>query len=64
MLEEQLRAPAPAGLRDLEDRHLKDLAGSIRQARHHQAAELASAGDKAFALVPRLLRGPVRRVLG
>ena len=63
-LEEQLHAPAPTGLAHLEDRHLEDLAGSIRKARHRQAAELASAGDKAFALVPRLLRGPVRKVLG
>jgi hypothetical protein len=25
---------------------------------------LAEAGDKAFALVPRILRGPIRRMFG
>ena len=63
-VERQLRAPAPAGLRDLDDADLRALAQAVRQARHRQAAELEAAGDKALALVPRMLRGPIRRMLG
>ena len=63
-VERQLRAPAPAGLRNLEDADLLALAEAVRQARHRQAAELEAAGDKAFALVPRILRGPIRRIVG
>ena len=63
-LEVQLGAPAPPTLEGLPDAALQDLAVSVRQARHRQAAELASAGDKALALVPRMLRAPIRRMLG
>jgi hypothetical protein len=63
-LEAQLRAPAPAGVRSLDDAHLLDLAEAITAARHNQAAELAAAGDQALSHIPRLLRGPVRRALG
>ena len=63
-VERQLRAPAPEGLRGLDDADLRALAQAVRQARHRQAAELEAAGDKALALVPRMLRGPIRRMLG
>lgn len=63
-LEAQLRGPAPAGVKRLTESQLQVLAEAIRDARHRQGAELAAAGDKALALVPRILRGPVRRVLG
>jgi hypothetical protein len=63
-LEAQLRAPAPAGLRGLDDAHLLDLAEAIGQARHQQATDLAAAGDQALSHIPRLLRVPVRRALG
>jgi hypothetical protein len=63
-LEAQLRAPAPAGVRGLDDAHLLDLAEAISEARHQQAAELAAAGDQALSHIPRLLRVPVRKAFG
>ncbi|HEX8976935.1 MAG TPA: hypothetical protein VF781_10520 [Solirubrobacteraceae bacterium] len=54
----------PAGLRSLPDVHLADLADAISQARRHQREALAAAGDRALSHVPRLLRGPIRRVVG
>jgi hypothetical protein len=63
-LEVELRASAPESLKRLSDQQLQDLASAVRDARHRQAAELMAAGDKALGHVPRLLRGPVRRVLG
>ena len=56
-------APPPA-LATLSSDELNDLAGAVRHARKRQAHELAAAGDAAFAHVPRLLRGPIRKVLG
>jgi hypothetical protein len=64
LLEEQLRAQPPSAILELDDEHLRDLAAAVREARHRQAAELARAGDKALGLIPRMLRGPVRRMLG
>jgi hypothetical protein len=63
MLEEELRAQPPPAVLELDDELLRDLAATVRQARHRQAAELARAGDKALGLIPRVLRGPVRRML-
>jgi hypothetical protein len=63
-LEAQLRAPAPAGIRGLDDAHLLDLAEAIGEARRRQAAELAAAGDEALSHIPRLLRVPVRKAFG
>lgn len=63
LLQAQLRARPPSAVLELDDEHLRDLAEAVRQARHRQAAELAQAGDKALSVIPRVLRGPVRRVL-
>jgi hypothetical protein len=62
-LEEQLRAAPPPAILELDDEHLRDLAAAVQQSRRRQAAELARAGDKALGLIPRVLRGPVRRML-
>lgn len=40
-----------------------DLADAVRSARSRQSAELDAAIDGAFGRVPRLLRGPLRKVL-
>lgn len=61
-LEGELRAKPPAGLSRLEPAALRDLAQAITDARHRQAAELAAAGDQALRHIPRLLRGPIRRM--
>jgi hypothetical protein len=63
-LRKQLGQPPPPGLGALSDEQLRDLAEAIRDARHRQAAALAEAGDRALGRIPRLLRGPVRKVAG
>lgn len=63
-LESQLQAKPPEGLSPLTGEELEDLAGAVREARHRQAAELQAAGEKAFGHIPRLLRGPIRKVMG
>ncbi len=63
-LEAELRASAPEGLRGLRQADLRDLADAVAEARHRQAAELQAAGDQALRHIPRLLRGPIRKVLG
>jgi hypothetical protein len=62
-LREQLRAEPPSGLGRLAAEDLQHLAEAIRTARSRQAAALERAGDQAFNSVPRLLRGPIRRVM-
>lgn len=59
----QLRDTPPAGLAILADADLADLADTIAAARARQAAALEQAGEQAFSYVPRLLRGPIRRLL-
>jgi hypothetical protein len=63
-LEHQLGGPVPAGLTRLAPAELSHLAGAVQAARRRQAAELHAAGEQALGLVPRLLRGPIRRVIG
>jgi hypothetical protein len=63
-LKAQLQATPPKGVAALSDDELSDLTEAIRDARHRQAAELQVAGEKAFGHIPRLLRGPIRKVMG
>jgi hypothetical protein len=63
-LAEQLGTAPPEGLKGLTDTQLSDLAGAVREARHRQAAELAAASDQALRHIPKLLRTPLRKVLG
>jgi hypothetical protein len=60
----ELRAKPPKGLAQLSAEQLADLTSAVRDARHQQTADLAAAGDQAFAHIPRLLRGPIRKVIG
>jgi hypothetical protein len=62
-LRDQLRAEPPAALSRLTGDQIRDLTVAVEEARHRQAEELEAAGEAAFALVPRLLRAPVRRML-
>lgn len=59
----ELRQPPPEGIAKLADEHLQHLAGALRSARLRQAEALDAAGENAFGYVPRLLRGPIRRML-
>ena len=62
-LEAELRGKAPAGLSRLSDEELRDLAEAIRSARRRQAADLAAALEESLSHIPKLLRGPVRKVM-
>lgn len=62
-LQMQLNGNVPAGLRELEDQHLEHLAAAVHEARRRQDQALAQAGERAFSHVPRLLRGPIRRIV-
>lgn len=63
-LEAQLGTSIPKGVRALDEDELQDLADAIRAARRRQAEALAEAGERALNRIPRLLRGPVRKVAG
>lgn len=60
----QLGDQPPKGLGALSEEELRDLASAIAEARHRQAAALEQAGERALSRIPRLLRGPVRKVAG
>jgi hypothetical protein len=63
-LSAQLGGAAPESLRELTDGELRDLGAALTDARHRQAAALAAAGERALSHIPRLLRGPIKRVVG
>jgi hypothetical protein len=63
-LEAELRATVPAGVRALGDEQLRDLADTLRDVRHQQAAALSAASERALAHIPKLLRIPLRKALG
>lgn len=63
-LSAQLGTDLPAGVRELGDEQLADLAAVIREARRRETVALAQAGEQALRHIPRVLRGPVRRVAG
>ena len=62
LLQLELGSTAPAGLDELGDSELADLAAAVRDAKRQQAAALVQAADRALGHIPRLLRGPVRAV--
>ena len=63
-LRKQLAAAPPPAVAQLGADELRHLSEAIAAARHQQAAELAKAGEKALGHIPKLLRAPVRKVLG
>ena len=63
-LEGQLGAEPPPGLKRLSEAELRRLAQAVSTARRAQAVELKAAGDKAWAHIPWLLRGPIRKIVG
>jgi hypothetical protein len=60
----QLRAQPPQAVEALGDEHLTHLAEAVRAARHRQARELETASASALKGVPRILRGPVKTLVG
>jgi hypothetical protein len=63
-LREQLSGDVPEAVGRLGEAELRDLAHAIRDARHREGKALAAAGERALERVPRLLRGPIRKVVG
>ncbi|MBV9819898.1 MAG: hypothetical protein JOZ07_16320 [Solirubrobacterales bacterium] len=60
-LRAELGGDLPAGVAELRDAELSDLAHAIGEARARQGEALARAGDRALDRLPRVLRAVVRR---
>ncbi len=60
----QLGTDPPPAVAQLKAEHLDHLSAAIRSARQRQAAELGAAGTQALNTLPRLLRGPVKKIVG
>ena len=63
-LRAELGAAPPKGLDALSDDEIADLARALHSARERDRAALAKAMQDALQHVPRLLRGPVRKMIG
>lgn len=61
-IKRELAASPPRGLHRLTPEQRDDLAQAIRGAKHRQTAALVAAGEHALGLIPRILRGPVRKL--
>jgi hypothetical protein len=63
-LTSQLRTQPSPAVSTLADEDLRHLADAIRAARQHQHEQLQHASAQALDSVPRLLRGPIRKLVG
>lgn len=62
-LHRELGGRVPEGLATLTDEERSELAGLVHDARRRQSQALDGAIAQALDIVPRLVRGPVRRIL-
>ena len=62
-LENELGAPLPEGLDVLSAKQLGTLADLLAAAKARQADELQEGVEESLNIVPRLMRGPVRKIL-
>jgi hypothetical protein len=62
-LEEELGARIPEGIEVLADDELLLLADLLHEAKASQAQELDEGVEGSLDIVPRLMRGPVRKML-
>jgi hypothetical protein len=62
-LHEQLGGDVPPGVSALPAAGQRDLAAAIAEAHRRQSEAMAAAGERALGKVPRLLRGPIRKVV-
>lgn len=62
-LEKEYGASLPPGLAGLTPEQQEKLVAAIEDARVRQARALAKATDHGLDFIPRLLRGPVKKVL-
>ena len=62
-LEAELEGKVPDGLQPLTDEQLSDVADRLHDAKARQSQALDAAIEQALDIVPRLLRGSVRKIL-
>lgn len=62
-LERELGGPVPEGLEALSAAELATLADLLAAAKERQAHELTEGVEDSLNFVPRLMRGPVRKIL-
>ena len=62
-LEQEYGGPLPPGLAALSDAEAAALADAIDAARTRQSRALAKATERGLDFVPKLLRGPVKKVI-
>ena len=62
-LRRELGGDPPPAIAALDDVQLELLAVVLKAAREHQAEALAAATESGLGFVPRLLRGPVKKLL-
>lgn len=63
ILKPELAGSVPGGLGTLSEDQLHVFAGLLRVAKRRQSQELEAAVEAALEIVPRLLRGTIRRIL-
>jgi hypothetical protein len=62
-LEAELGGRAPDGLGALDEAERSAFAGVLRDAKRRQSRELDAAIEQSLGVVPRLLRGTIRKML-
>lgn len=62
-LEAELGGPPPEGLRALDDAQLRAFTDMLCDAKRRQSGALEAAVEEALEIVPRIARGPVRKIL-
>lgn len=63
ILKPELGGSIPSGLDALTEDELTGFAAMLRVAKRRQSQQLESAVDEALDIVPRLLRGTIRKIL-
>ncbi len=63
ILKPELGGGVPDGLEALSEDELDEFAGVVRAAKRRQSQELELAVEQALDIVPRLLRGTMRKIL-
>ena len=62
-LQDELGARAPDGLRALSDADLRAFTALLHDAKVRQSEALEAAIEQSLEIVPRMARGPVRKIL-
>jgi hypothetical protein len=63
ILKSELGGKTPHGLDSLTETDMAGFAGILHDAKRRQSQELEESVDEALEIVPRLLRGTIRRIL-